>query len=274
MSHTVRIEADAVVAEINHERGATLTRLTIGGDEVLFLDPATVEDRGAKVRGGVPVLFPIAGRLTDDAYTMDGRTYQLRQHGFARDMPWSLTGVDQRSAELRLASSEQTLEQFPYRFDVRLRFRASGNTLTIEQTYANVEARPMPLAAGFHPYFLIPDADKAEASISTDASRAFDNVKGQEVPFEGLDLTQPEVDLVLLDHGPRETRIERPGRRTIRLSWDAAFHHLVVWTQKGKDFVCVEPWMALPDALRTGEGLAHIGPREVRKTWIAITAME
>src|SRR2546425_126790 len=101
----------------------------------------------------------------------------------------------------------------------------------------------MPLAAGFHPYFALPDGDKAKTRVSTDATRAWDNVTKQEIPFTGLDLTQKEVDMHLLDHHPTDTIIERPGRRSIRVSWDKPFVHLVVWTLKGKDFICVEPWI-------------------------------
>jgi galactose mutarotase-like enzyme len=227
------------------------------------------------VRGGVPILFPNAGALSGGAYNVESRSFKLPQHGFGRDIAWSVVAADVRMVELRLAADDFTRDAFPWNFDVRLRYKVSGNTLTIEQTYANLDNRPMPLAAGFHPYFLVPDGDKKDVTISTGATRAYDNVAKKEIDFTGFDLTQKEVDLHLLDHGANETRIERPGHRTIRMSWDErAYGHLVVWTQAGKDFVCVEPWTAPADALRTGEGLRHIGPRETRKTWIAITAME
>jgi galactose mutarotase-like enzyme len=251
-----------------------VTSLTVGGDQVLYLDRATLDDTTQKVRGGIPILFPVAGRLPDDTYRVGERSFQLPQHGFARELTWNLVNSERRSCELRLAANDWTLERFPFRFDVRMRYRASGNTLTIEQTVANLDTQPMPLHAGFHPYFFLPDGDKAQASITTDATRAFDNRAGAERAVEKLDLTADEVDLALLDHGARETRIERPGRRTLRLTWDAPFSTLVVWTQKGKDFLCVEPWTAAPGALSSGEGLPHVGPRETRKSFFAITAME
>jgi galactose mutarotase-like enzyme len=48
----------------------------------------------------------------------------------------------------------------------------------------------------------------------------------------------------------------------VRLSWSPEFRLLVVWTLKGKDFVCVEPWTAAAGALATGEGLLHVAPGE------------
>ena len=32
-----------------------------------------------------PVLFPIVGSLKDKSYKLDGKVYQMNQHGFARD---------------------------------------------------------------------------------------------------------------------------------------------------------------------------------------------
>ena len=33
-----------------------------------------------------PVLFPIVGKVNGNKYKVDGKTYELPQHGFARDM--------------------------------------------------------------------------------------------------------------------------------------------------------------------------------------------
>lgn len=270
---TIRIEADAVIAEIAPSRGGMLTRLAVGGDELLYLDKATLDDPEQKVRGGVPFLFPVAGRLPDDSYEVDGKRYSLPQHGFARDRVWTVVNANARDLELRLIADDATLAAFPFKFDVRLRYKASGNTLTIEQTYANMDSVPMPLAAGFHPYFLVPDADKRAAAVATGATRAWDNVAGREVDVDGIDLARPEVDLALLDHGARDVRLDRPGRRSVRMTWGDPFSTVVVWTLAGKDFVCVEPWTAPPGALAHGD-VPHIGPRETRKVALTITGME
>lgn len=36
-----------------------------------------------------PVLFPIVGRLKNDSYSFNEKTYQLPRHGFARNMEFS-----------------------------------------------------------------------------------------------------------------------------------------------------------------------------------------
>jgi galactose mutarotase-like enzyme len=46
----------------------------------------------------------------------------------------------------------------------------------------------------------------------------------------------------------------------------------VVWTLKGRDFVCLEPWTCPGNALNTGERLLHLPPGQTRTLWMAITA--
>src|SRR5689334_3644577 len=52
-------------AEIVPERGAIVTRLTVDGRDVLFMDYDTLADPTKSIRGGVPVLFPFAGALPE-----------------------------------------------------------------------------------------------------------------------------------------------------------------------------------------------------------------
>lgn len=82
--HTIRYAE--VEAAVSPERGAIVTHLRIGEQEILFLDRATFEDPVKNVRGGVPILFPFAGRLSDDQFVPANT--RIGQHGFARNKPW------------------------------------------------------------------------------------------------------------------------------------------------------------------------------------------
>ncbi|GHG65169.1 aldose epimerase [Comamonas sp. JC664] len=247
--------------EVIPSRGAIVTRMHVDGDELLYLDEATVADPAKNVRGGIPVLFPIAGPLPGDTYSVEGRSYSLPQHGFARKLPWQVRQAEASRLVVTLSSSEETLRHFPWRFEAQLRFSLVGTRLTLEFEVENQDTRPLPLHLGFHPYFRVPDAAKSQARVDTDATRAWDNRRGQDVAFTGLDLTEEEVDLHLKDHSQPGTTLGRgPGLEPIRLSWSPEYRVLVVWTLHGKDFVCVEPWTAAKGALATGEALPSVQP--------------
>lgn len=246
-------------------RGGLVTRFVVGTRPVLFLDADTLADPSKNVRGGNPVLFPSPGPLAGERFTRDGRSGSMKQHGFARQMVWSVMETSAREVTLELTSDDATRAQFPWDFVMRLRYALAGTALTIETCIDNRSEAPMPFALGFHPYFHVLDAEKVQARIATDATRAFDNVTKKMIDVRGpIDLTQKEVDLHLVDHTPRQATLHRAGGDRIVVSADTEFGRWVVWTLGGKDFVCLEPWTAPADALNTGDGLQVIAPGESR----------
>ena len=257
-------------------RGGLMTRLTLGGRELMYLDEATFLDWKSNVRGGCPVLFPSPGKLAGDAWARDGRAGSMKQHGFARNLAWESTRRSTdggASVTLSLTSSDATRAQYPWDFAAEFTYTLSAAALRIEQRFTNLSNTSMPFGAGFHPYFHVPEAEKAGARIVTDATRAFDNAAKQEVMLgAGIDLTQNEVDLHLWDHGRSSAELTRPGAPTVRLSGSPEFTHWVVWTLKGRDFVCLEPWTCPGNALNTGDRLLVLGPGESRMLSLEIAS--
>jgi len=245
---TIVLTAPGGAAEchIVPERGGLVTRFRVGSDEVLFLDEASLADRTKNVRGGIPVLFPMAGRLPEDRYEVHGQTFKLTQHGFARRLPWEIlergSNSDRAWLECRLVSSAETLAAFPWPFVLTLRFSLEENRLTLDTNILNSGTEPMPHALGFHPYFRVPDAMKASSGVRTDAKLALDNTTGQRVQIRKLDFTVKELDLHLQGHSVPGTHVRRGDLPKIGLGWSPAFTTLVLWTLAGRDFICVEPW--------------------------------
>ena len=87
----------------------------------------------------------------------------------------------------------------------------------------------------------------------------------------GIDLTKPEVDLHLLDHGPKPITLTWPsGKIVVRGS--SEYSNMVVWTLAGKDFVCVEPWTSPSNALNNGDRLLELAPGASRAMWVEYEA--
>jgi galactose mutarotase-like enzyme len=252
------------------QRGALVTSFRVGARELLYLDAATLNDGSKNVRGGIPVLFPSPGKLEGDAWRALGQAGQMKQHGFARNLAWSVEDAQSPGAGARLSldASALTLAQFPWAFHAELTFSLEGTCLRIVASVQNDSTTRMPFALGYHPYFAV--TDKRHARIDTHATRAFDNVKKQTVPFEGFDLQLPEVDLHLLDHGSAASALHLGDGSRITLRGSPEFTHWVVWTLTGKDFVCLEPWTAPGDALNTGERLSLLEPGERKEISLEI----
>ncbi len=257
-------------------RGGMVTRFIVRDTNVLYLDADTLRDPVKNVRGGIPVLFPIAGRLADDKYQWEGATYTMKQHGFARNMPWAI--VDQATdggarLGLALTANAMTRPQYPFDFRLAITYLLCEGRLTVQTRVSNLGERNMPMHPGLHPYFQLADRNKAAARVVTDATRAFDNRTGSTVALrEPIDLAADVVDMHLLDHWPRTVRLTRPEDRDLELSLGVPDRVLVVWTERGRDFVCVEPWTARANALNEG-GATQILPGGTHETTFSIAVV-
>ncbi|WP_123043132.1 aldose epimerase [Cohnella candidum] len=245
------------------DRGGIVIGARLNGRETLYLDKETFYDPEANIRGGIPVLFPICGQLRQGQYEWEGVTYKMKNHGVARNRPWetAVTGIDGSAwATLVLRSSPDTLESYPFDFELRFTYRLKAGVLSIEQEYRNLSDRSMPMVAGFHPYFA---TEGKSLPYVTDATRYLDYNDGVIKPFEGvIDLTEMKESAALLDATRPEIAFPLSTEAAIHMSYSESFRYVVLWAVEGKPFVCVEPWTALNEALNDNKGLLGVEPGE------------
>lgn len=268
-------EATGALVTVAPELGGLVTQFDVGGQRVLYLDAETLRQRRVdpkrSIRGGCPVLFPTPGKLAGDRWAHGDRHGALPQHGFARNRSWRVCGTLDEGAvaavALRLEVGSGDPE-WPWRCKLELTYSLRGQVLRIDQRVTNLDGQPMPFGLGFHPYFAVPQEDKARATIETRATRAFDNVTKQDVTLSTIDLTRPEVDLHLLDHDATASALTW-GEHCVRLSGSREYTRWVVWTRAGQDFVCLEPWTSPGDGINRGEILT-VEPGEARALFVEI----
>ena len=87
--------------------------------------------------GQSPILFPIIGRLLDDKYRLDGKEYTMPKHGIVRKKPFKL--IEQTKDSLKFVQSDdaESLESYPYHFDLIVEFRITENGLSVTHTVVN-----------------------------------------------------------------------------------------------------------------------------------------
>ncbi|WP_066383535.1 MULTISPECIES: aldose epimerase [unclassified Anabaena] len=249
--------------EVVPERGGIITRWQVNGKEILYLDAERFANPELSVRGGIPILFPICGNLPDNSYTLNGKQYTLKQHGFARDLPWQVveqTTKDKAALTLVLNSNEQTKAVYPFDFQLLFTYELQGNTLIIRQQYHNLSSTELPFSTGFHPYFLTGDKTQLEFAIP---SQEYQDQKSKEVhPFNGnFDFNRDEIDFAFGQISSQVASVTDHSRKLkLILDSDDIFSMLVFWTLKGKEFYCLEPWSAPRNALNTGEKLTVLAP--------------
>lgn len=230
-----------------------------------------------------PLLFPIVGRLRSDQYSLGGRAFSMKQHGFARDMDF--TAILETDGELtfRLVSSEATLRQYPFEFILDVDYRLDGASLMITYTVTNPNNSVMPFSIGAHPAFA---CAWEKGDIIDHYYLEFEkNETIQTALLNGGLLTQERLSvlndsrklglngctfdrdaIILLDHKSRAITLRRRNterRLTVKFP---SFPHLGIWSKPGAPFVCIEPWFGHTDSTEpygdfTGKpGLVNLAP--------------
>ena len=256
-------------AEVVPELGGIVSSLVLPGPDgapraCLFRHPWFWDRATLETRGGIPLLFPVCGRLLQDntpgLYHVQGRPFLLPIHGFAMRQAWNVMDAS-RPEELRLqrTDSEATRAVYPFAFVLELHFAVAPGALTCRFTVHNPGREPLPYAAGFHPYLATPPAGGGKEQTIFDArprARLAYNATQTDVagrsppPALPLPVGGGRLDSLLLEMGAdRETRIAFPDGFEIRQTASALFAFRQLHTLPGEPFFCDEPWTAPAGAL-------------------------
>lgn len=250
--------------------------------ELLFLHDCFWDKSLKNFPGGSPFLFPVCARLerqgVEGDYLYDGKIYHLNIHGFAWQMPWEVKSADSPNRlVLELTYTKATLAMYPFKFNLQLDYQVTNGQLICWQTYTNLDEKPMPYAAGFHPYFLTPPAHAGKEKVMIDFKpiRGLKyNAKLTDIVGEGehykvpASVAAPEVNERIAEVVPNNvTHLHFPDG--FSFSWrlngehdPQMFKFLHTYTMADKPFICIEPWMAVPNAINTVAGMRWLAPRQ------------
>jgi galactose mutarotase-like enzyme len=261
--------------EIVPERGGIITSWQVENQELLYLDKQRFADPNLSVRGGIPILFPICGNLPDNTYIYNNQKYNLKQHGFARDLSWQVTSkkveYDSGNIILTLTSNPETLSVYPFEFEVNFTYILTNNALRIEQNYTNKSSVRMPFSTGLHPYFAI--KNKSQLKFNIPASQYQDQKTKIVYPWEGkFDFHQAEIDAAFSPINTKITSmVDQATGLELTLSFSDLYSVIVFWTLKDKDYVCLEPWTGPRNSLNSGVGLIYVEPETTVNTWVELS---
>jgi galactose mutarotase-like enzyme len=271
-------QANSTQLEVVPERGGIITRWQVQGQELLYLDAERFTHPELTVRGGIPILFPICGNLPDNVYTYEGEHYSLKQHGFARDLPWQVTAPaqtpaqmpDQAQITLELSSNDQTRQGYPFECHLAFTYELQAQALILKQQHTNLSNHPMPCSTGLHPYFSV--ADKSQLQFEIPATQYQDQRIQAVQTFSGFDFASDEIDAAFRPLACQTARvIDQQRQLRLTLDYDSTYSTLVFWTIKGKDYYCLEPWSGPRNALNTGEDLVWVEPGASLETIVRLS---
>ena len=223
--------------------------------------------------GGWPFLFPICGRLERlnkaGTYIYDSHIYQLPIHGFATMLPWQVFQDDADTLGMELTENKDMLAIYPFQFKVQLIYKVKDRQLICEQIYSNNSDKPMVYYAGFHPYFLTPDPSQGKEKVMLNFTpkrflRYNDQLTDLVGEQHGFDLpisvADPSVSEQITEVTDNVAHLAYPDGFNLHLK--TTFRYLQFYSNPDKPYICVEPWMAFPNAMNTCKGGMVLAPGE------------
>ena len=248
----ITISNHQIKATINTQ-GAELIRLEKNNKNYIWTVDETYWNKTS------PILFPIVGRLKNDAYTIESKTYELPRHGFARNFEFKIEHQTDNSVVFLLTENEETLKCYPFQFELRLKYEIIENGLKLHYSVINKSDKIMPFSIGAHPAFAINESfsdftlafNETEDFVSYELDNEQFNNSFQNIPSENgkinLDYALFEKDALVFKHLKSDKlTLLKKNQPYISVEFKG-FPYLGIWTKPNAPFLCIEPWCGLAD---------------------------
>ena len=237
-------------------RGGELASLRDGGGREYIWegDPAFWS-------GQNPILFPIVGSLLNGKIQINGTTYEMGRHGFARGMEFAPVEQGEDFVALELRETEETLACYPFPFSLRVTHRLLEDGFSTTFSVQNTGGSPMPFCIGGHTAIRIPEGERFE-----DFHLLFDQAEtadshllspqgiilhdGRKTMLDGTgtlaldyqDFAQMDTLIFSMLRSGNVSLVHRETGRGVRLDFHE-FPMVAFWTKPGAPFLCMEPWL-------------------------------
>jgi galactose mutarotase-like enzyme len=220
-----------------------------------------------------PVLFPIVGALKDNTYYYQGKAYKMGRHGFARDKDFILEKQTPSELVFLLHSDAETKKIYPFDFEFRIRYTLDGDEISTEYLVKNTGTGIMLFSVGGHPAFRLPltaDTRFSDYYLRFDEKENLSRwpispdglIQTQAIPLlndtDRLNLLKPLFyqDALVFKY-PASSEISLLSSKTSHgINFQMGeFPFLGIWSAKDADFVCLEPWCGIADAVNSNQQL-------------------
>ena len=245
--------------------GAELTSIQYNGKEMLFQGAKVLDSNGNIYwKRQAPILFPIVGQLKNSQTQIEDKTYEMSQHGFARDMDFEEISKTENEHHYMLKYNEETLKKYPYKFELHVIYEIIGDTLIVTYKVKNIDDKTIYFGLGGHPAFncnyssgeyeiaFLENEDKIEFLKLKNG--LIDTEKAQNILQDNKICLKEDTfdnDAVIMKN-IKSNKVVLQNHETNQkiLEFDfTGFLYLALWSKKEAPFVCIEPWQNTADRI-------------------------
>ncbi|UYO98965.1 aldose 1-epimerase family protein [Oceanotoga sp. DSM 15011] len=214
-----------------------------------------------------PILFPIVGKVKNNEYTVNGRVFELGQHGFARDLEFDLKESSTSKLTYSLKYDENTLKKYPYKFELIITYEIIEDSLFINYEVINLDDKRIYFSIGAHPGFKCPilenesfedyylefennetiNRECLNTELGLFSRKSIPYLKNEKIIKLNHELFNEDA---LIFKNLKSSKISlRNNKNEYSLTVDfKGFPFLGIWSQKGESpFICIEPWYGHAD---------------------------
>ena len=238
------------------KRGAEIKSVVCSGREYMWDSDPKFWAQSA------PIMFPMCGGLKGGKYELDGKTYEMIKHGFAKVSDFEVEHLSENKATLVLFDNEQTRSSYPFAFAFRVTFEVVGNSLKITYDAENRDNKTMYCTCGSHEAYACPEGIEEYEIVFPEKETLYSYGLNGDIL---TDYTKLIVDnsnvlvlkdldffldaLVFKDLKSRSATLRRRGGgRSVKIDFDG-FDYFVLWHKYTAPYLCIEPWCGLPDVV-------------------------
>lgn len=207
-----------------------------------------------------PIMFPMCGGLKKGRYELDGKSYEMPKHGFAKISDFEVEEQTKSSVTLILRDNETTRAMYPFAFAFRVKFELDGAGLKVTYDAENLDDKTMYCTFGAHEAYACPEGIEAydlifseketlyayglNGDILTDYTKLMVNNSNRLV----LDDSFFTLDAVVFKDVKSNsvTLRSKVSDRQVNVTFDG-FDYLVLWHKHTAPYLCIEPWCGLSD---------------------------
>lgn len=240
--------------------GATLLSVTDkdGFEYIWQGDDRYWNERGAN-------LFPYIGRLWEKTYVFQGKPYHMDLHGFAKDSLFTCEKAGENELVFVLEDSEETMAQYPFRFQLEIRYQLAGKVLKVLYSVKNRDTKTMYFGIGGHPGFNVPmetglSFEDYELEFSkpcnpkrilfskeclVEGEKAYQLADCRRIPLKH---NLFDEDAIVLAGTTGEVLLHSTkGKRGVKVYY-SDMPYVGFWHMPCTDapYICIEPWCSLP----------------------------
>lgn len=245
--------------------GAELTSIQRNGKEILFQGAKELDNNGNIYWGRqAPILFPIVGQLKNSKTQIEGKIYEMSQHGFARDMEFEEISKTENKHHYMLKYNEETQKRYPYKFELHVIYEVNDNTLTVRYQVENIDDKTIYFGLGGHPAFncdysngeyeiVFPEQEDEIEFLKLkdgliDTERALNILQDNKIRLKGDTFDNDAVIMKNIKSNKVILQNYKTNQKILEFDF-SGFPYLALWSKKEAPFVCIEPWQNTADRI-------------------------